>query len=92
MIRSRRNAVPPDVTIRPPLPDRANAATPRSISPASRTLTGVRSTPSDCATDWIALNWPMPAAEVGSRRTATRVTFGAICLSNSTHFPLILYS
>src|SRR5262245_11696470 len=89
MIRLRRNAVPPAVTISPPLPERANAATPRSISPGSRTLNGVSSTPNDCATDWIALNWPMPAAKVGSRKTATRVTCGAICLSNSTHFPLM---
>ena len=27
-----------------------------------------------------------------SRSTATRVTLGAICLSSSSHFPLILYS
>ena len=31
-------------------------------------------------------------ARVGSRRTATRVTFGAICLSSSSLFPLMLYS
>ena len=41
----------PAVTISPPLLERANAATPRSISPASRTLNGTSSTPSDCATD-----------------------------------------
>ena len=29
---------------------------------------------------------------MGSRRTATRVTPGAICLSSSSHFPLKLYS
>ena len=29
---------------------------------------------------------------MGSRRTATRVMFGAICLSSSSHFPLIPYS
>ena len=34
----------------------------------------------------------MPAAEVGSRSTAARVTRGESCLSNSTHFPLMLYS
>ena len=28
----------------------------------------------------------------GSRRTAARVTFGAICLSSSSHFALKLYS
>ena len=31
-------------------------------------------------------------ALAGSRRTAARVTLGAICLSNSSHFPLMLYS
>ena len=46
----------------------------RSISPASRTLTGLTSTPSDGATAWIAPNWPIPAAMAGSRRTAARVT------------------
>jgi len=29
---------------------------------------------------------------VGSTMTATRVTPGAICLSNSSHFPLMLFS
>jgi hypothetical protein len=29
---------------------------------------------------------------VGSRRTAARVTPGAICLSSSSHFPLMPYS
>ena len=62
------------------------------VSALSRTATGVSSTPSDCATAWIAANWPMPAAEVGSRSTAARVTRGESCLSNSTHFPLMLYS
>ena len=41
---------------------RAKAATARSISPASRTLIGLTSTPSDGATAWIAPHWPMPAA------------------------------
>ena len=40
----------------------------------------------------IAANWPIPAARAGSRRTATRVRLGAISLSNSSHFPLRLYS
>src|SRR5438067_1828275 len=39
-----------------------NAATARSISPASRTPIGFNSTPSDGATDCIAPNWPAPAA------------------------------
>src|SRR5262249_33534401 len=34
----------------------------------------------------------MPAAVRGSRSAAARVTCGAICFSNSTHFPLMLYS
>ena len=33
-----------------------------------------------------------PAAAVGSRISATRVVCGAICLSNSSHFPLRPYS
>ena len=64
----------------------------RSISPASRTSTGLTSTPNDGATDWIAANWPIPAASAGSRRTAARVTPGAISLSSSSHFPLMPYS
>src|SRR6476659_8198606 len=92
MMSSRRAPVPPDVTIMPPLPERANAATFRSISSVSRTFTGVSSTPRDCATDRTAANCPMPAAEVGSRSTKARVTLGAICLSNSAHLPLMLYS
>ena len=35
---------------------------PRSISPTSRTLTGVASIPSEGAADWMALNYPMPEA------------------------------
>ena len=34
----------------------------------------------------------VPPPWVGSRRTAARVTFGAICLSSSSHFPPMLYS
>ena len=76
------------VTIRPPFGERANAAMARSISPASRTLIGLTSTLSDGATAWMTPNWPVPEARAGSRRTATRVTPGAICLSSSSHFPL----
>ena len=50
------------VTIRPPFGERAKAATARSISPASRMLTGLTSTPSDGATAWMAPNWPIPEA------------------------------
>ena len=46
----------------------------------------------DCAAAWIAPNCPGPEATKDSRRTATRVTFGAISLSNSNHFPPIEYS
>src|SRR5438034_6201705 len=35
---------------------------------------------------------PIPEVMLESRSTATRVTLGAICLSSSSHFPLILYS
>ena len=43
--------------------ERAKAATARSISPASRTLTGRQPrTPNDGATVWIAPNWPIPEA------------------------------
>ena len=37
-------------------------------------------------------NWAGPVDVSVSPRTATRVTPGAICLSNSSHFPLMLYS
>ena len=58
----------------------------RSISPASRTSIGLTSTPSDGATAWMAANWPIPRDMLGSRRTAARVTRGAISLSSSSHF------
>jgi DNA-binding response OmpR family regulator len=35
-------------------------------------------------------NCPIPAGILASRRTAARVTFGAICLRSSGHFPLKL--
>ena len=59
---------------------------------ASRMLIGLTSTPADGAMDWIMANWPIPAGMAGSRRTATRVTPGAISLSSSSHFPLKPYS
>jgi hypothetical protein len=80
------------VTIRPPLPKRAKAVIPRSISLGSRTLTGLTSTPSDGAADWMAPNMPIPAVIAGSRSTPARVTPGAISLSSSSHFALKLYS
>ena len=84
------NALPG--TIIPPFEPRAKAVRARSISPASRTLIGFTSTPSDGAAVWMAPNWPIPAAAPGSRRTAARVTPGAICLSSSSHFALRPYS
>src|SRR5215813_4084383 len=56
------------------------AEMPRSISPVSRTPIGVSSTPNDGASAWMTPNCPLPAAMAGSRRTATRVTRGAISL------------
>ena len=44
------------------------------------------------ATAWMTPNWAGPVGASGSPRTATRVTPGAICLSNASHFPLMLYS
>src|SRR5262249_10824116 len=43
----------------------------RSISPASRTPTGVNSTPKEGATVWIAASPPEPAGTEGARMTAT---------------------
>ena len=64
----------------------------RSISLASRTLIGL--TPPRVTAP--RLGWRRIArcrtACVGSRRTATRVTPGAISLSSSSHFPLMPYS
>jgi len=55
-------------------------------------LTGFTCTPSEGARAWMVLNWAGPVGIEGSRRTATRVTPGAISLSSSSHFPLMLYS
>ena len=59
----------------------------RSISPASRKLIGLTSTPTDGATDWIAANWAGPRRYGGIPKTAARVTPGAICFRISSHFP-----
>ena len=88
--RTFANALPG--TIIPPFEPRAKAVRARSISPASRTLIGFTSTPSDGAAVWMAPNWPIPAGAPGSRRTAARVTPGAICLSSSSHLALRPYS
>src|SRR5262249_58526480 len=77
MIRLRRTAAKPPVTIRPPFEERAKAVMARSISPASRTFIGRNSTPSDAATDWstaklptllIALMGDDLVAQVGDQR------------------------
>jgi hypothetical protein len=60
--------------------------------PSRRAPTGLNSTPNDGAAAWTAANCPIPEAMAGSRRTATRVTPGTICLSSSSHFPLRPYS
>jgi hypothetical protein len=48
------------VKIRPPFGTRANAAMVRSMSPASRMLIALTSTPTEGATDWMMANWPTP--------------------------------
>ena len=45
------------------------AATARSISAELPRLTGVTSTPTEGATDWMTANWPMSATMAGARRT-----------------------
>jgi ABC transporter substrate binding protein len=79
--------IAPSVTTKPPPSERAKAATARSISAASRTLTGRTSTPNEGATAWIAANWPGPADMAGSRMTATRLTASALAV---THRELII--
>src|SRR5271166_1771339 len=79
-------------TISPPSDPRANSVMPLSISLASFTPTGVNSTLNDGAAVWIAANPPDPAGTEGSRTTATRVTLGAISLSNSSNLALKLNS
>ena len=81
-----------DVTSNPPVGERAKAAMASSISAASRIFMGLTSTPTDGATDWMTANWPIPEGTSASRRTAARVTPGAICFRTSSHFPLKLYS
>src|SRR5262245_23045702 len=65
---------------------------PRSNSPTSRTPTGRNSIPNCDVADWIAPNCPLPDAVLTSRSAATRITPGAICLSNSTQCPPSAYS
>src|SRR5262249_9637560 len=57
------------VTIRPLFPGRAKAARAVSISPASRRLSGLTSTPTDRDTDWMTANCVRP---VGARKGVVR--------------------
>jgi hypothetical protein len=77
-IRSRWNIANalPGITS-PELAD-DKAAMVRSISVLLRILTGVNSTPSGEAMDWIAPYKPRPAPSRGSRVTAARVKRGAM--------------
>ena len=63
------------------------AATARSISAELPRLTGVTSTPTEGATDWMTANWPMSATMAGSRRTAARVTPGVSSRPKQTFGP-----
>src|SRR5215831_2782111 len=76
---------------RPPFSERANALIARSISAELPALMGTSSIASG-AMAWITANCPIPKPSLGSRITATRVTFGATSLNNSSHLPLTLYS
>src|SRR5262249_6823142 len=60
--------------------------------PASRTLIGRTSTPSDGAEACMAPNWPGPAGAVGFCRNATRFTPGAISFRSSSHLAPMPYS
>src|SRR5262249_6209046 len=57
-----------------------------------RPLIELNFTPSDGAADSSTANCAIPAGSVGSRRTATRVTPGAMSRISSSHFPLMPYS
>ena len=61
---------------RPPSGVCANAATARSISPASPTPTARNCTPNAGAAAWITAYWPTPEAIPGSRRTAASFNRG----------------
>src|SRR5258706_13465309 len=81
------------VRIRPQFGRRAKLAKVRSISPASaRELMELNSTPNDDAANWIAPHWPLPAALLGSRSTATCRTAGAAFFGSLTHFATVPYS
>ena len=88
MMSDRDHPLPVDLAARtkPPFDELAKAATACSISRALRTSIGLNSTLNDCITDWMTANWPVPAGDVGSLRTAARATPGATYLSSSDHF------
>src|SRR5262249_22030317 len=71
--------------INPPFGDRAKVVTSRSSSAAFSTFTALASTPNEGATDCIAPNRPRPADMAGSRKTAIRVTPGAVCFNSFDH-------
>ena len=72
---------------------RANAAMARSISPASRTLTGLNSTPNDGATDLDRAELPDPRDVAQDPEGPPRASCPArSALSSSSHFPLMPYS
>ena len=79
-------------TIRPPFGSRAKAETARSISTGVAHVDRVDLHPERWRYGLDGAEWPLPAVWAVSRRTATRVTPGAICLSSSSHFPLRLNS
>src|SRR5262249_11599726 len=70
----------------PPFGSRTNAASVRSISPASRTSIGVNSTPNAGAAGCTAANWAIPPVVVESRNTATRAMRGASSFKSSSDF------
>src|SRR5262249_14322467 len=79
-------------TIKPLFGARAKSVTAPSISGTSRPLIELNSIPSDGAADSSTANCAIPAGRVGSRRTAARVTPGAMSRISSSHFPLMPYS
>src|SRR5262245_48566718 len=81
----------PPTEINPQFDPRANSVTVRSMSLPPCPPSGLTSTFDKRAADWIAPNWPILEVDVGSRMTPTRVTFGAISLSSSSHFASISY-
>src|SRR5262245_66091125 len=72
--------------MRPPFGSRANASIVDSMSAASRIGAADTIRPSDEAAVSTSAKKPDQAGVDGSEMQATRVTWGAICLSNSSCF------